>query len=217
MFKAAIALLAEFPPTVVIDGKTRSSDAIARDHAAHLLSALLVVPDNPDAGVLVLVRGLYNSLQRREWDMTQDHQALAMCDVISALCAAAQEKYWYHIDRGLCHFLHALKCVFVYLSDVIVVFLVDSNDALYGSDPKFLAEVDTMLNAVVENILSHLKMLESEQVRVQERSFSTSFSFKRCIPLSFRRTSGCLWCLWSFSTVSSRAPTCAPRNCSSCV
>lgn len=99
-FKASIALLAEFPATAVIDGKTRPSDAIAREHAAHLLSALLVVPDNPDAGALMLVRGLFNSLVRREWDASQDHQALALCDVINVLCAAAQEKYLYHVDRG---------------------------------------------------------------------------------------------------------------------
>ena len=163
MFKASIALLAEFPPTIVIDGKSRPSDVTAREHAAHLLSALLVVPDNPDAGVLVLMRGLYTSLQRREWDATQDQHAFALCDVINALCALAQEKYLYHVDRGACF------CCVCCFCDVIVfcVVPVDSNDALYGSDPKFLAEVDDMLNSVVDDVVTHLKKLEAEQVRTR--------------------------------------------------
>ena len=43
-FKAAISLLAEVPRTLVIEGKTRSSEAMLHEYTAQLLSVLLVVP-----------------------------------------------------------------------------------------------------------------------------------------------------------------------------
>lgn len=41
---------------------------------------------------------------------------------------------------------------------------VDSNDSMYGSDPKFLNEVKSMCSTLVEEVLSHLKMLAQSEV-----------------------------------------------------
>lgn len=47
----------------------------------------------------------------------------------------AQESFPYHVDK------------------------VDSNDSLYGSDPKFIAEVNKMCTVVLGQILAQLKQL----------------------------------------------------------
>ena len=44
-------------------------------------------------------------------------------------------------------------------------FAVDSNDSMYGSDPKFLNEIKSMSSTLVEEILSHLKTLTQPEVR----------------------------------------------------
>lgn len=38
--------------------------------------------------------------------------------------------------------------------------LVDSNDSLYGSDPKFIAEINKMCSLILGETLSHLKQLD---------------------------------------------------------
>lgn len=40
---------------------------------------------------------------------------------------------------------------------------MDSNDALYGSDPKFVSEVERMCGVIVEEILVHLKTLDNNE------------------------------------------------------
>lgn len=55
------------------------------------------------------------------------------------LHAVAQETYPYHIEK------------------------VDSNDTLYGWDPKFLTEVNKMSSVILDEILAHLKYLASKE------------------------------------------------------
>lgn len=46
--------------------------------------------------------------------------------------------------------------------------LVDSNDVLYGSDPKFLAEINKMCSVLLEEILNNLQILgESKEFDLQ--------------------------------------------------
>lgn len=40
---------------------------------------------------------------------------------------------------------------------------MDSNDAMYGSDPKFLADVKSVGDTLLNQILSHLKTLSSPE------------------------------------------------------
>lgn len=44
------------------------------------------------------------------------------------------------------------------------MFIVDSNDSLYGYDPKFISEVDSMITTVIDELLTQLKVLEQSQV-----------------------------------------------------
>lgn len=77
--------------------------------------------------------------------------------------------------------------------------LVDSNDALYGSDPKFLAEISKICSTLIEEILAHLKYLGDRGVRLKKClnvfilcvtifiSQSVYFLFKHLHILNFNR------------------------------
>lgn len=41
---------------------------------------------------------------------------------------------------------------------------MDSNDSMYGSDPKFLAEIKAVADTLVGEILAHLKAISSPEV-----------------------------------------------------
>jgi hypothetical protein len=53
---------------------------------------------------------------------------------------------------------------------------VDSNDTLYGSDPKFISEINKMCSVLLDEILAHLKYLntnEEFQKQVKEVDISS--------------------------------------------
>ncbi|XP_053987502.1 VPS35 endosomal protein-sorting factor-like isoform X2 [Hylaeus volcanicus] len=135
-FKAALSLVPEMPKTIDIDGRQKSSQAYLLSYLSNFLSTLLVVPDSPEHGVLYLMRGLLNAVQRcfEENALTKSYLYLRVLDLLSAV---TQENYPYHVDK------------------------VDSNDKLYGSDQKFISEVNKICSKMVEEILSHLKYLGS--------------------------------------------------------
>ncbi|XP_076242977.1 VPS35 endosomal protein-sorting factor-like [Calliopsis andreniformis] len=135
-FKAALSLVPEMPKTIDIDGRQKSSQPYLLSYLSNFLSTLLVVPDSPEHGVLYLMRGLLNAIQRcfEENALTKSYLYLRVLDLLSAV---TQENYPYHIDK------------------------VDSNDKLYGSDKKFISEVNKISSKIIEEILSHLKYLGS--------------------------------------------------------
>ncbi|KYM95630.1 UPF0505 protein C16orf62 like protein, partial [Cyphomyrmex costatus] len=137
-FKAALSLVPEMPKTIDIDGRQKSSQPYLLSYLSNFLSTLLVVPDSPEHGVLYLMRGLLNAVQRcfEENTSTKPYLYLRVLDLLSTV---AQENYPYHIDK------------------------VDSNDKLYGSDQKFIGEVNKICSKIVEEILSHLKYLGSTE------------------------------------------------------
>ena len=58
---------------------------------------------------------------------------------------------------------------------IFFFFAVDSNDTLYGSDPKFIAEINKMCSVLLDEILAHLKYLNtSEQFQKQVRKYVIS-------------------------------------------
>ncbi|KYN41370.1 UPF0505 protein C16orf62 like protein [Trachymyrmex septentrionalis] len=137
-FKAALSLVPEMPKTIDIDGRQKSSQPYLLSYLSNFLSTLLVVPDSPEHGVLYLMRGLLNAVQRyfEENTSTKPYLYLRVLDLLSTV---AQENYPYHIDK------------------------IDSNDKLYGSDQKFIGEVNKICSKIVEEILGHLKYLGSSE------------------------------------------------------
>ncbi|XP_063444782.1 VPS35 endosomal protein-sorting factor-like [Mytilus trossulus] len=136
-FKAAISLIPDVPKDLSQDGKKRQSEPVLQEYICNFLSTLLTVPDNPDSGVLYLLRGLLNILQNYTSD--SDFKSNIYIRVLAVLSAVCQESYPYHIDK------------------------VDSNDSMYGSDPKFTADVRGICSTLLEEVLNHLKSLHTAE------------------------------------------------------
>uniref|UniRef100_A0A673HX80 VPS35 endosomal protein-sorting factor-like n=1 Tax=Sinocyclocheilus rhinocerous TaxID=307959 RepID=A0A673HX80_9TELE len=139
--KAAVSLLPEVPRTISIEGKQRSSEPFLLDFINNFLSTLLVVPDHPEQGVLYLVRGLLNMVQDYTWEDNSDTKIRVYISALPLLAAMGQESYLYTIPK------------------------VDSNETLYGGDPKFIAEINKLCETLISQVLDHLKGLGRDEVR----------------------------------------------------
>ncbi|XP_071450992.1 VPS35 endosomal protein-sorting factor-like [Hetaerina americana] len=168
-FKAALSLIPEVPPYMDsvgegTGGKQRSSEPFLVGYLSQFLSTLLVVPDPPEQGVLYLTRGLLNVVQHYSWLCSPGansdakkgsmSQALVYLNVLQMLSSATQETYLYRVDK------------------------VDSNDVLYGGDPKFVLEVERMCTRVLAEVLSHLHYL-AETHQWKEMAFLAFELFHR--------------------------------------
>ncbi|KAL7857440.1 hypothetical protein SRHO_G00163390 [Serrasalmus rhombeus] len=137
--KAAVSVLPEVPRTISVEGKQRSSEAFLLDFINSFLSTLLVVPDHPEQGVLYLVRGLLNMVQDYTWEDNSDAKVRVYISALPLLAAMSQESYFYTIPK------------------------VDSNETLYGGDPKFVAEISRLCETLIGQVLDHLKTLGREE------------------------------------------------------
>ncbi|XP_072337992.1 LOW QUALITY PROTEIN: VPS35 endosomal protein-sorting factor-like [Scyliorhinus torazame] len=149
-FKAAIGLVAEVPKMLSIDGKMRTSEGFLLEFLNNFFSTLLIVPDPPEQGVLYLVRGLLNVIQDYIWEDHTDSKVRIYINVLHLLAAASQERYPYHVDK------------------------VDSNDNLYGNDPKFLAEINKLSETLIGQILDHLKTLGKDETLKRQSALALS-------------------------------------------
>ncbi|KAK6187960.1 hypothetical protein SNE40_005876 [Patella caerulea] len=147
-FKASISLIPDLPKQMEIDGKTRATEPLLIDYILNFISTILIIPDNPESGVMYMLRGLLNVLQDYTWDHTSDAKAIVYIKVLSLLSAASQESYIYHIDK------------------------VDSNDKMYGHDKKYLNELKGMADTLVNEILNHLKTLSSPETSKRQSSIA---------------------------------------------
>ncbi|XP_048026479.1 LOW QUALITY PROTEIN: VPS35 endosomal protein-sorting factor-like [Megalobrama amblycephala] len=153
--KAAVSILPEVPRTISIEGKQRSSEPFLLEFINNFLSTLLVVPDHPEQGVLYLVRGLLNMVQDYTWEDNSDAKVRVYISALPLLAAMSQESYLYTIPK------------------------VDSNETLYGGDPKFIAEINKLCETLIGQVLDHLKTLgRDEGVR---RQASLAFSLFGCL------------------------------------
>uniref|UniRef100_A0A673HVJ0 VPS35 endosomal protein-sorting factor-like n=1 Tax=Sinocyclocheilus rhinocerous TaxID=307959 RepID=A0A673HVJ0_9TELE len=155
--KAAVSLLPEVPRTISIEGKQRSSEPFLLDFINNFLSTLLVVPDHPEQGVLYLVRGLLNMVQDYTWEDNSDTKIRVYISALPLLAAMGQESYLYTIPK------------------------VDSNETLYGGDPKFIAEINKLCETLISQVLDHLKGLGRDEVRYLRRQGSLAFSLSGCL------------------------------------
>lgn len=96
--------------------------------------------------MLYLLRLLLEVVPKYPFEPTSDILSSIYLHVLDFLSVAAQEVYPYHIVN------------------------VISNDELYGSDPKFIAEVNELCCTVCDKLLQHLKvLLESNALRAQSQ------------------------------------------------
>ena len=141
LFKAAILLLPAASTetwTPTSDGVVISAEALTFEFLRDFLSTLLLAPDNPEQGSpLYLIGGLLNAVKACE-GLSPESKCRFSIDAIALLATSAQETYPYRC-RG-----------------------IDSNDVMYGSAPKFLAHLDQMASGLIEEILEHLRELQSQ-------------------------------------------------------
>lgn len=154
--QAAIELLPDLPPFVEPEGSSvtvtqrTSTEPFLVSYASSLMSTLLVVPDHPEHEPLRLLRGLLQVLHERPastWTSSGgDGRVRIFLNALNLLVALGQEHYLYHLDK------------------------VDSNDALYGGDAKFKAQLEQLCTSVLDQLLSHLRALgEAGHVERQAR------------------------------------------------
>ncbi|KAL3967424.1 secretin receptor [Sarotherodon galilaeus] len=137
--KAAVSILPEVPRSISVEGKLRSSESFLLDFINSFLATLLVIPDHPEHGVLYLVRGLLNMVQDYTWEDNSDAKVRVYISALPLLAAMSQETYLYSIPK------------------------VDSNETLYGGDPKFLSEINKLCETLIGQILDHLKTLGRDE------------------------------------------------------
>ncbi|CAF0894482.1 unnamed protein product [Rotaria sordida] len=143
-FKMAITLLSDFPKQIEIDGKLVSSDKYLYESITNIMSTLVVVPDNPDAGVLYLAHGLNNVInQMKCFDDTSETRAMLAMNMLCLLSTQIQTFLPYHVLK------------------------VESNDALYGNDESFLNEIHQRLSRICEQIIQMLKDLANTNPKRQ--------------------------------------------------
>ena len=70
--------------------------------------------DNPEQGVLYVVRGLLNVITELPWDATNDTRMLIFMNVLVMLSASCQETFIYHIDKGKGLLRLAANQVYIY-------------------------------------------------------------------------------------------------------
>ncbi|KAF5275090.1 hypothetical protein FQA39_LY07027 [Lamprigera yunnana] len=131
-FKTTLKIL----PELVLDENQKQAETFLISYVRNFLSILLTVPDSPDSGVLNCTRILLNTLQTTKWTSgSAIVVATLYINVLDMLSTMAQESYPYHVDK------------------------VESNDTLYGSDPKFIVEIDKMCTIILRELLSQLKQI----------------------------------------------------------
>jgi hypothetical protein len=70
------------------------------DYLSNLMSTLLVIPDNPEQGVLYLLTGVLNLIQKHfQWE-NLDIKFNLLCNSLVILGALKQDEYLYHIPDG---------------------------------------------------------------------------------------------------------------------
>uniref|UniRef100_A0A3B4TWB0 VPS35 endosomal protein-sorting factor-like n=1 Tax=Seriola dumerili TaxID=41447 RepID=A0A3B4TWB0_SERDU len=148
--KAAVSILPEVPRSISVEGKLRSSESFLLDFINNFLATLLVVPDHPEHGVLYLVRGLLNMVQDYTWEDNSDAKVRVYISALPLLAAMSQETYLYSVPK------------------------VDSNETLYGGDPKFLSEINKLCETLIGQILDHLKALGRDESTRRQGSLAFS-------------------------------------------
>lgn len=146
LVKAAIVLFAEVPPKMEVDGVLQSTENELVDVALNMLGTLLIVPDNPEQGVLTMFRGLLNAAMEYKWASDSDALATIYTRALHLLGAYAQSKYIHKIEQ------------------------VDTNDLLYGASPAFQQELARIADSIIEQVMGHISKLGDSTTTLRRQS-----------------------------------------------
>lgn len=74
------------------------------EYLTNMMSTLLILPDNPEQGVLYLLTGVLNLIDKHLTWENADVKFNLLANAIIILTALKQENYLYHIDYGIINF-----------------------------------------------------------------------------------------------------------------
>lgn len=76
-------------------------ERLLNEYISNMLSTLLLIPDNPEQGVLYLLTGVLNLVNKHyQWENTEIKFNL-LANFLVILGAMTQESYIYHINSGM--------------------------------------------------------------------------------------------------------------------
>lgn len=122
--KSAISLVAEMHKQAPDPSHTSQCEKYLNDFLSNMMSTLLAVPDNPEQGVLYLLTGCLNLVQKHlTWENVECKFNLLLNGLV-ILSALKQEAHLYGVSD------------------------VEANDTLYASDIKYLREINSMIDSI---------------------------------------------------------------------
>ncbi|KAG0422746.1 hypothetical protein HPB47_001453, partial [Ixodes persulcatus] len=158
-FKAAISLMPEMPHTIELEGKQKSSEPFLLSFINNFLSTLLFVPVSPSC----IVSPEKPPVPR--WELSEKQRARDESQVYEVSVGTARPRLATFLGfRSPAHRVTFTSADDVALTRAILrtqpqTHSIDSNDALYGGDPKFTAQIVELCGSVMDEVLSHLKYL----------------------------------------------------------
>eukprot|EP01113_Clastostelium_recurvatum_P024252 TRINITY_DN2894_c0_g1_i4.p1 TRINITY_DN2894_c0_g1~~TRINITY_DN2894_c0_g1_i4.p1 ORF type:complete len:702 (-),score=262.98 TRINITY_DN2894_c0_g1_i4:42-1856(-) len=136
--KASITLVQEVPPMLEVDNQVRSTEEQLVVYLQDFLSLLVVVPGHADHGPLYLVKGLLKVVREYPWEKGTTGKLRVLSSTIPLFSAYYQTELPYHVDK------------------------VEANDTLYYDDSDFKAEVVTLINSVIEEVLEDVAKAQGD-------------------------------------------------------
>ena len=103
--------------------QSANAERFLNDFLSNMMSTLLVIPDNPEQGVLYLLTGVINLIQKHyHWDNLEIKFNL-LCNALVILSALKQDDYLYHLNEGFI----SLFLIFIYFPFFIIcIYLIYS-------------------------------------------------------------------------------------------
>jgi len=135
--KAAISLVPEVPATSGDQSKkTTSNEEALASYILDFASFLLLFPGHPSNGPFYLVKGLLNAISAYEpWKKPCVLKCRVYLGILQLFCTYYQRTFPYHIER------------------------VDSNDTLYGGDPKYVKALYSFIDILITGVLQQLDVI----------------------------------------------------------
>jgi len=144
LFRSAIKLIQEVPPRIEIDQQIRSTHDSLVSFLNTFVASLVFIPGHPEHGPFYLVTALIKVISEYGWDTSSSSKISVFFNILSLMSTYKQNKFPYHLAN------------------------VESNDLLYGGDEKYLNELQTIIDKLVEQILEDLaKFSENEDVNAK--------------------------------------------------
>jgi len=136
LFKAAVMLLQDVPPKIEPDIK--STEEMLISYINNFSSILIIVPGHPEQGPFYLMKGLLKTISSYSWEKGSVAKLRIYCNMLVVFATCYQPKFPISI-KG-----------------------IEANDALYGGEPDYQNELQTIINKVLDDILEELAKLKAE-------------------------------------------------------